>query len=250
MRLALSSAAAPDASFDELLDACVRRGFSALELECGHGHLLDSVRAAAGDAAAARARAAGAGVHLAGLRLATDEGEAVQAGPDQRDQVDLLALVRSLGVPLLVPAARMAGAPRALDTGRVMVVLPAGGAALPALDDLDSGGRSAARLPLAWDVDPTAADTSAVAGDLIARAGSRLRHVRLYGGGPESSGQEGRGIGSLMARLALSGFTGTLALAPSSASYRVAWSAWLGQRGGWGCGSTSQDRQLVTLGTS
>lgn len=38
MRLALSSAAAPDLALEELLDACVRRGLAALEPEAGHAH--------------------------------------------------------------------------------------------------------------------------------------------------------------------------------------------------------------------
>lgn len=38
---------------------------------------------------------------------------------------------------------------------------------------------------------------------------------------PEGSAQEGLGVGSLMARLAVAGFGGTVALAPSSERYRV-----------------------------
>ncbi|MFW6331581.1 MAG: hypothetical protein ACOC3J_07650 [Gemmatimonadota bacterium] len=29
---------------------------------------------------------------------------------------------------------------------------------------------------------------------------------------------------------------------------RVIWDAWLGRRGGWGCGSKVEDRTLVSLG--
>jgi hypothetical protein len=248
MRLALSSAAAPDASFDDLLEACARRGLHALELECGHGHLLDPGRASPGDAAHARARAAAAGIHIAGLRLPGGHEDPGGSGALGADPGDLMAFALSLGAPLLIPAVRAVHAPRVLEAGKVMAVLPAGAAALPALDLLEGESRYSSRLPLAWDVDP-AQDLSAAA-ELIARLGSRLRHVRLYGGGPESAAQEGRGVGALMARLALAGFTGTLALAPSSPRYRVAWSAWLGRRGGWGCGSTAEDRDLVTLETS
>ena len=41
----------------------------------------------------------------------------------------------------------------------------------------------------------------------------------------------------MMRELALAGYGGSLALAPSDQRYRVVWNAWLGRRGGWGCGS-------------
>ena len=40
---------------------------------------------------------------------------------------------------------------------------------------------------------------------------------------------EGRGVGELMARLALSGFGGMVILAPSSPRFHVAWATWLGR---------------------
>jgi hypothetical protein len=242
MRLALSSAAAPDATFRELLDACVRRGLGALELESGHGHDLEPRRATPGRAAAARAEAAAAGVHLAGLRM---------TGADLELESGRLAeFALALGAPLLVPVGGLGGAPGGLATGLVRVVLPSGPAGLRALDTLDQGLRPAARQPLAWDAAPGDGDVSDTAAELLARVGPRLRHIRLYGGGPEAAAQEGRGVGALLARLALTGFDGSLALAPSSLRYRVAWSAWLGRRGGWGCGSRTEDRQLVSLEVS
>jgi hypothetical protein len=61
-------------------------------------------------------------------------------------------------------------------------------------------------------------------------------------------GQEGQGIGALMARLTLAGYQGTLALAPSTSRYLYAWGAWLGRgTGGWGCGSKTADDSLVRL---
>jgi hypothetical protein len=247
MRLALSSAAAPDAPLDDLLAACVRRGLPALELEDGHAHGLGAGRAPHGDAAHARALAASAGVQLAGYRLPAAEDDGSGRAALEADMGSLMAFALALGAPLHLPASWLVSAPRDLQAGRVLAVLPAGEEGLSALDALDRGGRGGARLPVAWDVDPGNADISAVAGELIGRLGQRLRHIRLYGGGPEGSGQEGRGIGPLMARLALAGFTGTIALAPSSPRYHVAWSGWLGRRGGWGCGSAGKDRDLVTL---
>jgi hypothetical protein len=248
MRLALSSAAAPGASFDELLEACAQRGLSALELESGHGDVLPaglSLR----NAAAARARAAAAGIHIAGLRLRSLDAE--PGDPGFHDDLGaLIPLALALDTPLLVPADRVVAAQRILGTTPAMAVLPAGPAALSALDALNASGQLASRLPLAWDADPGAGDVSAGAVELLAAVGPRLRHLRLHGGGPEASLQEGRGVGALMARLALAGFAGTIALAPSSPRYRVIWSAWLGRRGGWGCGSKADARELVNLETS
>src|SRR5690606_10272033 len=102
-------------------------------------------------------------------------------------------------------------------------------------------------LGLAWEVDPSAEDVSARIPALLRAAGPYLRHIRLLGGGPESVQHEGRGIGPLMAHLALAGYDGPLALAPSTARYRTAWSAWLGRGGGWGCGSKASDPSLVQL---
>ena len=63
MRLALSSAAVPDATFDELLAACARRGFAAVELEVGHAHGITPTTGptAAADAVERAARRATAG---------------------------------------------------------------------------------------------------------------------------------------------------------------------------------------------
>ncbi len=244
MRLALSSAAAPDAALADLLDAAARRGLSAVELVDGHGH---GVGAAPGTAAEAARAAAARGLALAGFRLSQADA------PGTSDAPSLARLARDLAAPILVPftvgaaggraaddAVRLASAIREAD-GDAMVVLPSTGV----LEALEAVPPDAA---VAWDADPTRGDLAGPGAGLLERAGSRLRHVRLRGGGPEATEQEGRGIGSLMARLAVAGYAGTVALAPSSARYRVIWDAWLGRRGGWGCGSRAEDRTLVSLG--
>lgn len=78
--------------------------------------------------------------------------------------------------------------------------------------------------------------------------GYNPRHITLRGGGPEAVYHEGRGIGALMARLALSGYNGVLALAPSSDAAVPVWRAWLNKGKNWGCGSKQQDAALVQLG--
>lgn len=261
MRIALGSAAAPSASLGDLLLAAAGRGLAAVELEEGHGHGLDPGLTGCQDAADAAARTARAGLTIAGFRTAMPPPDPAGAG--------LQALVRfagSLDAPLLIPVSRPGPGRSGSTTGESVSegavellsalrrtgspgvgVLPAGWAALDALDLLDS---AVPGVRLAWDADPAAGELDSVGHALLERAGARLSHVRLYGGGPEATEQEGRGVGSFMARLAISGYGGTLALVPSSARYRVIWDAWLGRRGGWGCGSASQDRSLVSLGAA
>ncbi|MGH7506725.1 MAG: hypothetical protein ACRELX_13785, partial [Longimicrobiales bacterium] len=67
-RLGLSSAAAPDASLDELISACARRGLAALELREGDAHGIETDDGASSSSAAAAERAAAAGVTIVGYR--------------------------------------------------------------------------------------------------------------------------------------------------------------------------------------
>jgi hypothetical protein len=249
MRLGLSSAAAPDATLDELIEGCVRRGLIALELESGHHHGLEPDATGPRTATQARARATAAGITIAGYRLATPTASdcpAAAGGPTVDDVATLgLCLVAPLlAEPRTALALTAARVPGACD---VMAILPPGDQAIATLDALDAAGSAGRSINLAWDLDPGAGDVSHVAPEVLARAGGRLRHIRLLGGGPESTAQEGRGVGSVMVRLTLARFAGTVALAPSSARHRVIWSAWLGRRGGWGCGSKEENRDLVRL---
>jgi hypothetical protein len=250
MRLALSSAAAPGASLGELLEAAARRGLAAVELVEGHGHGIDPGLTGLRDAEDAATRAAVAGVSIAAYRLTA--GFARGCGDDSQT---LARLADALGARILLPLASDAGddtdsweeAGAAVDDLRgrgvdALPVLPAGPAALRALAGLGWTG------PVAWDADPAAGELAETGQELLALKDIELELVGLRGGGPESTEQEGRGVGALMARLALSGFGGVVALSPSSERYRVIWDAWLGRRGGWGCGSKSEDRTLVTLG--
>lgn len=232
MRLALSSDAAPGASLDELLDACARRGFAAVELGAGHGH---GVSPAEGVEGAARVREAAEAreIGVAAFRL---------ADPTGADAPRLARFQEALGAPLIVPAqlrpeAAMAVAGSiAAEGADVRVEL--GTASIRDADVL-AAVRDAG-CTWGWDLGAGFADPSRILGPLPG-------HIRFPGGGPESASQEGRGVGAFMARLALAGFGGMLTLTPSSSRYRVAWDAWLGRRGGWGCGSKASDPSLVRL---
>lgn len=73
-------------------------------------------------------------------------------------------------------------------------------------------------------------------------------HITLQGGGPEASLHEGRGIGTLMTRLSLATYPGTLTLAPTARAVLPVWKAWLNHGRSWGCGSKNSDPSLVNIG--
>lgn len=212
MRLGLSSAAAPDAVLTGLLEACAIRGLDALELEEGHGHGLEpGLRSVAAPRDAA-ARSSGEGVCIAGFRV-SPAAAIPPAGPiaDPTDPAagegaEASAWTRfseALGAPILVP---VAGGVELQDVRRlaeqgvpVWPVLPPdpfGRHRIPEAGDASRG------TPLAWDADPTTVDVGDAAARLLDRIGGRLRHVRLLGGGPEATEQEGPGVGALAARAA------------------------------------------------
>jgi hypothetical protein len=172
------------------------------------------------------------GVELAGFRI---------AAPFQPDV--LAAIAAGLDTPVLIAhgsVAERVAAANALRSRGVAVLVEASGSPeswLPALERVDAD--------VAWQIDTSVTD---MAGDLrnVLRTPVRLRYIRLLGGGPEAAMADGRGIGPLMGQLALNRFDGPLIVAPGSARYRMAWAAWLGRRGGWGCGSRT-DPAVVQL---
>ena len=245
MRLALSSEAAPELGLAELLQSCGHRGLELVELVAGHAHGaapgLDPARVAD---LVWEVRASG--VHVAGLYL---------PGDPLPDWEAVASLAAALGAPAIVAPGVAAGAtmPRVVahfaEHGATLLLTHRTDLAqIAALSDLvDSVGQG--RLGLAWDVDPAADDLGLVPA-ILQRAGERLAYIRFSGGGPESAQNTGRGIGTLMARLTLSGYEGPLVLHPSNPTYHYAWRAWLGQAGGWGCGSKTADYSLVSLSTN
>lgn len=229
MKLGLSSAAAPDASLDELVSACHRRGLAGIELVEGHGHGIGpgapSTRTVRDASEKLRAR----GVPVIGFRVASSRATTEE----------IMSLLDALDAPAIVPEhlweeSGLEGGLRAHALHR-------------------ASGRDAARSHedrnLVWEVgeagEPLGTEDAA---RVLDRFGPRIRQIRLHGGGPESATGEGLGVGPLLTRLALARFDGCLVLTPSTPLYTVAWSAWLGRRGGWGCGGAEDlDRELVQL---
>lgn len=237
MRLALSSAAAPDLALDALIEGAVRRGFAALELVLGDAHGVGPALPRA-KVAEQRARIEAMGATVAAVRVAS-LGKAASPA--------VIRLASALGAAVVAPFAHgKAATTAAREGGMLLVAHPTEPDAVQRLRTLCDRA-SPGSLGLAWDMDPTDDAFAAGGRDVLDAAWPFLRHIRLHGGGPESMGQEGRGIGALMARLALRGYTGALALAPSDPSYRIAWARWIGRRGGWRCGSKTDEPSLVTL---
>ena len=235
MRLGLSSAAAPDATLDELIAICGRRGLAALELRESDGHGVSGAPGGVGGAEA-QERARAAGVEITGFRSST-------GGED----LALARMAAAAGAPVLVDggccvSSRVDRAGGLSSVGADIAVVLGGDVSNETLERAIGCG-----CQLAWNVDVSAGDAGATAVRFLDRLGECLRHVRILGGGPEAAMQEGKGVGELMARLALAGYTGTIILSPSSTMYRVAWRNWLGRRGGWGCGSKQEDPSLVRL---
>lgn len=225
MRLGLSSAAAPDAGLDALLEIARRRGLYALELRAGDEHGVTPQQPAGWAAAAAR----DAGVQLAAYRAGEDE-----------TADELAELSVTLGTRVLLAGREAAARARAVNAaGGRAAVLVTGPHAVE-----DAEVAAAAGLAVAWEVQPLVAHAGDTARALL-RLNERLVHITLVGGGPEVAMQDGRGVGELMGRIALAGWDGALAVAPSSPRFRIAWQQWLGRRGGTGCGSKQSEPALV-----
>lgn len=235
MRLGLSSAAAPDASLDELLAACLRRGLVALELREEDGHGVSGGPEGMGGAEA-QGCARSAGVEITGFRS--------KAGGED---LALARVAAGAGAPVLVagscclPSRAERAAGLASVGAEIAVTLHGDGLE----EELERA--LVCECQLAWDVDLAEGNVGATTARLLSRVGDRLRHVRIIGGGPEAALQEGKGVGELMGRLALAGYGGSVILAPSSPRFGVAWRSWLGRRAGWGCGSKQEDSSLVNL---
>lgn len=188
--IALSSAAAPNASLRELVEGCARRGLSALHLVAGHQHGVDpQITDSALTYAVGLARTAG--VQIASYEIV-----------DAKDFHGASRICKQFGAELIQNGVT-------LDASRENVA-----------DAADGWFAQRPDIP----------------------------HITLRGGGPEAAQFEGRGIGGLMARLALMNYRGVLALAPSSAAVLPVWRTWLERGRNWGCGSKTGDSSLVQLG--
>lgn len=223
MRTALSSAAAPGASLEELLAGLARHGLAALELRVGDAHAIHSSTPPSA-LAEARRMLARAGVQVTGLLDADGSAPAPEA-------------CRALGTRWLIGAdlplhTRLERADWARTTGLPVAVVVGGADAPAETHEVRQAGHA-----VVWEAHPAHAPLEPLCDGVMVACAGHLTGVRLCGGGPEGSLHEGRGIGWVMTRLTLAGFDGALTLAPSDRRYHMVWSSWLGRHSGWGCGS-------------
>lgn len=227
MRTALSSAIAPRASLDDLLAGLTRHGLDALELRIGDAHGVDS---ATSTLAEMRRHLLNSNVGVVGFL--DEKGEAPDRVGGLVHAFDSRWLLSS-ELPL---AKRMEIADHAAKESIPVGVIVRGVDAAAQIEEIRQSGHS-----VIWEAHPGDAPLGGLVDGVMKASGDALIGVRLCGGGPESQLHEGRGIGTVMARLAISGFNGFLTLTPSDRRFHVMWETWLGRRGGWGCGSKASD---------
>ncbi len=232
MGLVLSGAAAPGLAPIELYAACKARGLEGVELVLGPDD----------DALAVAEAASASGACVVALRV-----EAVEA----RSAPKIARASWKLGVPVSAPpeGVRLESLPSlaavfAQAGGRLLLghgtVLDE---ALARVDAIRAAG-SPASIGLAWEIRPRVEDLREASATLFAARG-HLGLVRLHGGGPEQSVQDGRGVGSIFVDLALSAYAGPIVLCPSRPEEVPRWSRWLTSKRGAGCGSRLDARTVA-----
>ncbi|HET6567524.1 MAG TPA: hypothetical protein VFG50_06130 [Rhodothermales bacterium] len=216
MRLCLSSDAYPAGGLPELSQAARRRALDGLELRIGAGH-----------------------------RHGVDETLSAITQPGDYAPVTWFLLPKDVS---LVTRLIWAGAAYSLGAGLVLqepvVDLPTGvKVALQHGNDPAEAQRAATwakrhRAFTCWQVEPVL-DANEIQAVLSA-SGTALAHVRLPGSGPEADLTASPVTGILMGRLALAGYDGTIALAPSPGADPEMWRRWLFETRGWGCGTAAE----------
>lgn len=80
--------------------------------------------------------------------------------------------------------------------------------------------------------------------DVLDVTAPTLTHVRLRGAGPEAPSGTGEavGTGTLFKELALRGYNGTVALAPSRQGREAVWQEWVFDERGWGCNTAAKKK--------
>ncbi len=230
MQLALSSAALPDASIGMLRRAAQRRDLKALELELGvgHGHGIgmpsESDSAVGGTAPSAEGAPpvqwllAGKKPSITDVLYWGRQAALLDAGLLLRDTIP----ETPLGLPLaLVHGTDPEAAQRAAAWAR--------------MHDAKT----------CWTVELGRRDEEQFA-DVLDATVPTLAHVRLLRAGPETqSAVPGTaGTGAVLKELALSGYSGTVALTPSAEGSVATWREWLFEGRGWGCGTAAQKKAV------
>lgn len=228
MRLTLTSAALPEAPLDRLRRAARRRDLEALEVVVGAGH-AHGVEAACEvgpeDAGASLIESEGPPIRWLLMEGAPSVAEILYSGR-QAALLEAGLLLRDavpespLGLPIgLVHGTDPEAAQKAAAWAR--------------MHDANT----------CWEVALGRRDPESVA-DVLDATAPTLAHVRLLGAGPETQSEVPgtTGTGAVLKELALHGYSGTVALAPSAEGSLEAWRKWLFEGRGWGCGTAAQKK--------
>lgn len=233
MRLSLGADAAPDLPIDAMWAACLARGLDGIELDAP---------------SPAHERAVLTDIHAAGARITALRVERLDDAASPR----IARLAHGLGAPVVVPA--HAVPPSALDAlakgydsagVRLLLGHDSNVDAVKALASSIEQTAAPHALGLVWDVRPLV-DSLADAAALLLAGHPHLGLVHLHGGGPEQASQDGRGVGSVVVDLALSGYDIDVVLRPTSEGTLPRWKRWLSSRGGSGCGSRAGAAEAKT----
>jgi len=229
MQCALSSAALPDASIDVLRRAARRRNLKALELVLGTGH-----------------------AHGIGTP-STSEGEGpVDASSPQTGDPPVRWLLAS-EMPSITDLLYWGRQASLLDAGLLLQrTVPESPLGLPVAlvhgTDLQEAQRAAAWARMhdaktCWTVE-LGQPTSDRFAEVLEATAPTLAHVRLLGAGPEaqSAAPGTTGTGPVLKELALSGYSGTVALVPSADGSTDEWQQWLFEERGWGCNTAAKKK--------
>jgi len=231
MSLAVTSDVAPDWTLAERDAACRARGLDGQEL------VIDP----AVDLATLAARVQASGARVVALRA-----HALTA----RDAAMLAATSAAFGVPVSVPLDAVApavvpslAATFARGGGRLLLAQRTDLEAMVALAEVIHATPDGAALGIAWELRPST-ERLTDAGAIIFAVRDLLGLVRLHGGGPEQREQDGRGVGALLADLALTRVAAPIVLCPSTPARRPDWCVWLASRKRVGCGHGKDPRRL------
>lgn len=227
MQLILSSAALPDGGLDDLRRAARRRELNGLELllGAGHGHEVE-----------------------ASCELGGEESDVRDGRGEPPVQWILIEQTPSV-VDVLYWSRRA----HLLDAGLLLRnAVPESPLGVP-VALLHSTDRAAAQRAAAWaeihdahtcwEVVLDRCDPDQIA-DVLEVTAPRLAHVRLLGAGPEAqnSAPGTTGTGAVFRELALQGYSGTVALAPSEGGSLEDWHRWLFDERGWGCNTAAEKK--------
>lgn len=232
MDLLLSTTAAPELGLEAFEAACRSRGLEGCEVLLAPGE----------DAAVLADRATAASARVRALRVDVLEPRAAKA---------LAHASARLGAPVSAPADGVVlsdlpvlAAEFERAKGRLLIGT---GTDLDAMVALLARVRAAgppSAVGIAWEVRPST-DSLDDASAVLFATREVLGLVRLHGGGPEQRAQDGRGVGALLADLALSHYDKPIVLCPSRPETLPQWAEWLASKKSAGCGSKAEASGLT-----